>query len=57
MKLNELGDLEELTKGDRKEVKISSTNYIHIRDVVSKMIQQKTALGSTFLWQFQLRNR
>jgi dynein heavy chain len=49
-----LGDL---TKGDRQKIMTICTIDVHARDVVAKMILQKTENSSEFLWQSQLRHR
>lgn len=49
-----LGDL---SKGDRQRIMTICTIDVHARDVVAKMILQKTENAQSFLWLSQLRHR
>ncbi|XP_078609718.1 dynein beta chain, ciliary-like isoform X2 [Branchiostoma floridae x Branchiostoma japonicum] len=49
--------LGELTRGDRQKIMTICTIDVHNRDVVQKMIINKTESAGAFLWQSQLRHR
>ena len=49
--------LTELTSGDRQKIMTICTIDVHARDVVHKLIAQKTDNANAFLWQSQLRHR
>ncbi|KAI8492613.1 Dynein heavy chain 9, axonemal, partial [Branchiostoma belcheri] len=49
--------LGELTRGDRQKIMTICTIDVHNRDVVQKMILNKTETAQAFLWQSQLRHR
>ncbi|XP_066292954.1 dynein beta chain, ciliary-like [Branchiostoma lanceolatum] len=49
--------LGELTRGDRQKIMTICTIDVHNRDVVQKMIINKTEAAGAFLWQSQLRHR
>lgn len=49
--------LSDLSKGDRQKIMTICTIDVHARDVVMKMIANKTESASEFLWQCQLRHR
>ena len=49
--------LTDLTKGDRQKIMTICTIDVHARDVVAKLINQKTENANAFLWQCQLRHR
>jgi len=49
--------LSDLTSGDRQKIMTICTIDVHSRDVVGKLITQKTDNANAFLWQSQLRHR
>ena len=49
--------LSDLTKNDRQKIMTICTIDVHARDVVGKLIAQKTDNANAFLWQCQLRHR
>ena len=49
--------LTDLTPGDRQKIMTICTIDVHARDVVAKLIQEKTESVNEFLWQRQLRHK
>ena len=47
----------DLTHGDRQKIMTICTIDVHARDVVTKMILQKTENAQAFIWLAQLRHR